>query len=375
MENVSALERIVGLTHEERQAAYDKARRRIAGTEPTDKNAPQRATFEDNAPGKYPAWITRVVIGLSVLMLTFAFLPSAMRLHAVALKTIQPIMIDMTSVYVAALSTVMMAEIGQLIFSMAAAVNVNRLHAGLLNAGAFICLAIALTGNIQAMGERAFLDTFSGLETLAPPCLVLITSYILKGQMLHAIETRHAAHARYDEAKKAWQDNYTQARIAWQHAYENAETNANWQGYTANALREALRVTNRGRAQIVRTLTDNDWYTLIQRERDADKWYMRVDTRVQARHEEVKRAVETRTIKTPGASGNGRHTGEFDDAVIDNADGTFTARCPHCEDTFVKDTFKGAKMALVAHKQKHNASVPTVAFSTNGNGTHKVVQP
>ena len=146
-------------------------------------------------------------------MLVSSFLPSAMRLHATALTLNASIMTDEPSRYWASIFTVMMAEIGQVIFSLAAAVNQNKTHARLLNAGAFICLAIAITGNVDAMSKKLWDGTnfggvFAVLETLAPPCLVLITSYVLKGQLLNAIETRHAAHVKFEHAELAWRTHY-----------------------------------------------------------------------------------------------------------------------------------------------------------------------
>jgi hypothetical protein len=59
-----------------------------------------------------------------------------------------------------------------------------------------------------------------------------------------------------------------------------------------------------------------------------------------------------RATPRAGASG-GPATGALEDAMHANADGTYTAQCPHCTRAFTKPTRKAARMSLTAHMSKH----------------------
>jgi hypothetical protein len=65
---------------------------------------------------------------------------------------------------------------------------------------------------------------------MVPPLVVLSTAYVLKGQMLEAIEQRHAAEYAYQSALADWQ-----AMTA------EPERLSEWPQCHANALQDALR--------------------------------------------------------------------------------------------------------------------------------------
>jgi hypothetical protein len=65
---------------------------------------------------------------------------------------------------------------------------------------------------------------------MVPPLVVLSTAYVLKGQMLEAIEQRHAAEYAYQSALADWQ-----AMTA------EPEQLSEWPQCHANALQDALR--------------------------------------------------------------------------------------------------------------------------------------
>ncbi|WP_230685380.1 hypothetical protein, partial [Streptococcus pneumoniae] len=78
--------------------------------------------FKVGTQSKYPSSVTATVLALCVVFLLFAFIPSAQRIHAVAIATnlqIEGIASDPSTVYVAGLSTVLAAEIAQVLFSIA----------------------------------------------------------------------------------------------------------------------------------------------------------------------------------------------------------------------------------------------------------------
>lgn len=350
-----ALARINPLTEEQRTAAFDAARIRIAGSKP------QVDDYADHESSRFPRWVTRMIYALCALMLVAAFLPSAIRLHEVGRTTFAETIAHSMSVYVAALCVVLMAETGQIIFSLASAtINARWQRIGFL-AGALICTCIALSGNAVAVGIHATENAFAVLETFAPPVLVLLTAQILKSQMLHAIEAKHAARMAY-----------TQAVNAWNAVHENAHLGDSWQRVSANALKDALRNANKRSTAVLRELTDTDWRELVLREWNADAWYVRAESVHQAQADAERIAQEqaqaerenaeavrlqrlqeralTRALRVqPVGKGSGVRTGETHGQVHMREDGQYVATCPHCSSEFVKPTEKGAKNALSAH--------------------------
>lgn len=370
-ETTAAFLQISALTQAQRDAAYIAARSRIAGPQP------QLADFAPQQYARYPAWVTGWVVVLCVIFLVAAFVPSAQRLHAVALQTNQAIAgigSHEASYRAAAAATVLMAEAGQIVFSLAAAtISAQRLRflriplPGALTLASWICLAIALAGNAAAVGQpqtNAALATqvITLLETYAPPFLVLINANVLKAQMLNAIEGRHAA-----------QSQFQRALAEWRTAIAEAERHDRWLIELANALRAALEAHNKRSSRVLRELTVEDWYALIARERSAAEWYAAEARRLThqaappaAAHPQVT-ASTTSTDPTPPVASTvppalkaaataprsgrtaGKRTFETDGAVRANADGTFTATCPYCSNSFTKPTHAGATNALGTH--------------------------
>jgi glycogen synthase len=88
---------------------------------------------------------------------------------------------------------------------------------------------------------------FAWLESIAPPLLVLSTAYVLKEQLLDAIETRHANERAYQEAVNLWQS-----------ATADPESHPHWMQFYANALRDAIRKANNRRKDALAELTTTD---------------------------------------------------------------------------------------------------------------------
>ena len=93
--------------------------------------------------------------------------------------------------------------------------------------------------------------------------LVLSTAYVLKEQVLEAIERRHA-----DE--RAFQTILSE----WQAATSNPEKHPQWSRFYANALRDALNKANYRRQEALTALTIADWRMLIFRELQTERWYV-----------------------------------------------------------------------------------------------------
>jgi hypothetical protein len=132
----------------------------------------------------------------------------------------------------------------------------------LLYASMGIATAIALVGNVQVALPGHMHSPFAWLEAIAPPLLVLSTAYVLKEQLLVAIETRHANERAYQEAVNLWQS-----------ATVDPERHPHWMQFYANALRDAVRKANSRRKDALAELTTADWRALVYRELQADDWY------------------------------------------------------------------------------------------------------
>lgn len=355
----TAFHRVNALTQEQRDAADIEARKRIAGNQPTTTPAPELNAFVRTTQSKYPAWVSNTVTGLSLVMVGAAFIPSAIRLHAIALATNLTATQHVQSAYVSALCTVLLAETGQIAFSVSAAFAKSRLAKVALNAGSIICLAIALSGNASAMGTLALGSVIAFLETFAPPILVVITANILKSQFLNAIAEREAAHVAFIAAHSQWTQTEQQQRDAWQYIYDHAETHSQWEKALVNALRDALRSANRQSKAVLRELTTQDWIALVVRERNAEEWWTQPVSLPAPRIPETQRTEEDTApvIATNGTQRSGRNstalTGDVT-AVPTQYDGSVYFKvCPDCGMRVENATERGATNALVAHRKRH----------------------
>jgi hypothetical protein len=129
-----------------------------------------------------------------------------------------------------------------------------------------IATTVSLVGNVQISLPGHAHSPFAWLEAIAPPVLVLSTAYVLKEQVLDAIERRHA-----DE--RAFQAALTD----WQAATANPEEHPQWTQFYANALRDALRKVNNRRKETLNQMSQADWRSTVTREMKADLWYEKPD--------------------------------------------------------------------------------------------------
>lgn len=248
------------LTQEQRQAARQAARQAIVrsiGPRPT------REQFAHHTVSKYPRTVTRLISILCIVLLMAAFTPSAIRLYVIGSQTFGQAVDNTMAMTSVGLATVLSAEVGQVVFSLAlATLGTSRSSRRLLYASMAISTVLALTGNIQIALPGHTRSPFAWLEAVAPPLLVLSTAYVLKEQVLETIEQRHA-----DERA------YLQALAEWQTATADPEQHPNWPQVYANALRDALRRANYRRQEALSALTLADWRALVYRELQADLWY------------------------------------------------------------------------------------------------------
>ena len=254
------LAQIKSLTQEERQLARSAAQETVM-REVGER--PDRARYNQYAAYRYPPMVTKLISGLCIVLLLAAFTPSAIRLYVIGSETFGAAVPFELAMVAVGIATVLTAEIGQVVFSLAlATLGTSKGARRLLYTSMGIATAIALVGNVQVALPGHVESPFAWLEAIAPPLLVLSTAYVLKEQMLESIEIRHANERAYQEAVNEWQRSAI-----------NLEAHPSWMQFYANAIRDALRKGNSRRREAVEALTNGDWRALVYRELQADNWY------------------------------------------------------------------------------------------------------
>lgn len=282
------------LTQEERQHAYASAQEAVSRA---IRERPSREAFDRHTASRYPPSVARLINALCIVLLLAAFTPSAIRLFVIGSETFGGAVPDHLAMVAVGIATVLTAEIGQVVFSLAlATMGTGASARRLLYASMGIATAIALVGNVQVALPGHMHSPFAWLEAIAPPLLVLSTAYVLKEQLLDAIETRHANERAYQEAVNLWQT-----------ATADPESHPHWMQFYANALRDALRKANNRRKDALAQLTTADWRALVYRELQADNWYAQpVIEAIPA--EGVAEVIEETPLPLAlSANGNGAH--------------------------------------------------------------------
>lgn len=254
------LSQIKPLTQEERQNAQVAAQQAVMRAV---GERPLREAFDRHTASRYPPFVSKLINWLCIVLLLAAFTPSAIRLFVIGSETFGGAVPDHLAMIAVGIATVLTAEIGQVVFSLALATlgttpNARRL----LYTSMGIATAIALVGNVQVALPGHMHSPFAWLEAIAPPLLVLSTAYVLKEQLLDAIETRHANERAYQEAVNLWQA-----------ATLDPESHPHWMQFYANGLRDAIRKVNSRRKDALENLTTANWRALVYRELQADNWY------------------------------------------------------------------------------------------------------
>jgi len=254
------LSQVRSLTQDERQLARGAAQEAVFRD---IGDRPERDQFNHYAARRYPPNVTKLINILCILLLLAAFTPSAIRLYVIGSQTFGAAVPYEMAMIAVGIATVLTAEVGQVVFSLAlATLGTTRNARRLLYTSMGIATAIALVGNVQVALPGHVESPFAWLEAIAPPLLVLSTAYVLKEQMLEAIELRHANERAYQEAINQWQQ-----------AAASPETHPQWMQFYANALRDAIRKQNSRRKEVIDGLTTADWRALVYRELQADDWY------------------------------------------------------------------------------------------------------
>jgi hypothetical protein len=252
------------LTQEQRQAARQAARQAVVRS---IGPRPVREQFAHHTISKYPSTVTRLISILCIILLLAAFTPSAIRLYVIGSQTFGQAVSSSIAMTAVGLATVLSAEVGQVVFSLAlATLGASQSSRRLLHLSMALATTVALTGNIQTSLPGHTDSPFAWLEAVIPPLLVLSTAYVMKEQILSAIETRHANEISYQEALAEWHS-----------ATADPEAHPQWVQAYANALRDALRKANNRRQDTLSQMTQEDWRIAVTQEMRADAWYGKTD--------------------------------------------------------------------------------------------------
>jgi hypothetical protein len=161
-----------------------------------------------------------------------------------------------------------------------------------------IATLISLTGNIQISLPGHLNSPFAWLEAMAPPILVLSTAYVLKEQILDAIQQRHANECAYQVEL-----------VGWQAAVQQPEHHPQWKQFYANAVRDALRKANHRKQEALTALTLADWRDLVSREFQAELWYVDVHENELQLSGGGEKSQSIPLAILSGHNGNGAHLG------------------------------------------------------------------
>lgn len=130
---------------------------------------------------------------LCLVLLLAAFNPSAIRLYVTGSQTFGQAGSNNVAMTAVGFATVLSAEIGQIVFSLAlATLGTSQSARRLLITIMVLATIISLAGNVQLALPGHENSPFAWLEAIAPPIIILATAYVIQEQILEAIEVRHA---------------------------------------------------------------------------------------------------------------------------------------------------------------------------------------
>jgi hypothetical protein len=180
-EGTAMIENLRPLTQEQRQGARKNAHDaviRAIGPKP------MREHFYHSTISKYPPSVTRLIFLLCLVLLLAAFTPSAIRLYVIGSQTFGQAVSNDVAMTAVGFATILSAEIGQIVFSLAlATLGTSRSARRLLITSMTIATIISLVGNVQTALPGHETSPFAWLEALAPPIIVLATAYVIKEQL------------------------------------------------------------------------------------------------------------------------------------------------------------------------------------------------
>lgn len=249
----------IPLTQTERQRARERAEKvmlRKIGPAPT----PRQVLTGSSYP---PALVLFVVIGVTLLLVAF-FSISAFRLYHMGAQLFGGQTDSKTLLGILQICLIAGAEIGQVIFTLAAAVIAEdyKWDRRWLYMGAAISTLIAVVGNVQQAYWPIRADVFAAIEAFSPPIVFLFGANVLKHIALENVR-------KHQEVRAQFVLDYQ----AWERSVDRYADHPEWLDTFANALRDALIFKNKRIAAKLRELGPDDWVMLVQAEMRKERWF------------------------------------------------------------------------------------------------------
>lgn len=261
------LHKLLQLTDEQRIDARDQARQMVVKSL---GKKPHRDQFQDTAISKYPAWFMKLVGGFMVIAFVASAMPSLFRLFTAGRDYFSHGIDSGWQAAIVGVSTFLLAEFLIILSTIAASTFYRGKQRLIWVFPVVMGLSMALVGNWVVTKPS---DVFGWLETLIPPLSVLFIALAGERLILESIKTRHANERAFQQAMQAYNQ-----------VVNDPEQHSRWQQFHANALKESLRQAQSGgrgtkeRLEIVQTLTNQEWASLVKRELMADRWFESVES-------------------------------------------------------------------------------------------------
>lgn len=289
------------LTEDQRLDAKERAKSlilRSAGDEPQPEQfrraaplRPDREQYADTYISRYPAWLTKAVGAVMLVVFVAAAMPSLFRLYTAGRDYFGHGISDPLQGAVVGVSTFLLAEFLIVLSTISARVYFQGAARLLFVVPIGMGLAVALVGNWTITQPS---DLFGWLETVVPPVSVVFIALVLEKLILDGVHSRHANEKAYQQAVAEWNQAvneqkaseelaYRAAILRWQTMTREPEESDHWRQVYATALREAIKAANaqgRGkteRVELMQSFNGRDWSILVRREMEADRWYERID--------------------------------------------------------------------------------------------------
>lgn len=254
------------LSDEQRIEARDRAAKIVLKSV---GDRPDRKSYLNTSVSKYPVWFTRMIALLMGIVFVASAMPSMFRLFSAGRDYFMLGIQDANQAAIVGASTFLLSEFLIVLSTIAARVYFTGKGQRVFIIPVLMGLAMALVGNWTVVNPH---DVFSLLETIIPVFTVLFVALIGERLVLESLETRHANERAYQEALQSWQI-----------ASSTPEQHPRYMPALANALRDALKLTNSEgagatqRKALMSAFSVDHWKPLVWREMQADQWYA-VDT-------------------------------------------------------------------------------------------------
>lgn len=263
------LEALQPLTDEERLSARRVARR---NTIQAHGQEPQWEQYERVKISDFPAWITRVVSILLLIVFAAAANVSLFRVFTAGRDHYLETMPGQTfQAATVGFSTFLLAEFMVIVCVVARRVlfKNNKVVQRVLWLPILMGIAVAFVGNWTISMPNT---VWSILETSVPPMAVLFMSIILEELFLRSAAQRHAAVVEY-----------TQALDEWRKATADPEDLPRYRRSYMEALKDAIRAANmRGRGaterrEFMQAMRPEEWLWPVERELRAEAVFDSLD--------------------------------------------------------------------------------------------------